>query len=145
MIERIFNLIKSLYSFVIGVTSSLLFYKNFRIYFCNHLNVGIKYLHNQNVVFPHPVGIVIGGKVVIGKNCIIYQNVTIGTKDTINYKKADYPKIGDNVTVFANSIIFGGISIGENSIIGCGSVVFTDVPSNSIVVGNPAKIINNKL
>ncbi|WP_367757266.1 serine O-acetyltransferase [Flavobacterium sp. WC2430] len=145
MFERILNLIKSFSSFVIGVLYSLLLYKKFRIYFCNHLTVGIKYLHSQKVIFPHPVGIVIGKKVVLGKNCIIYQNVTIGTKDTENYKDAAYPIIGDNVTIFANSVIFGGITIGSNSVIGCGSVVFVDVPPNSIVVGNPAKIIDNKI
>ncbi|WP_460954215.1 serine O-acetyltransferase [Spirosoma litoris] len=72
---------------------------------------------------------------------MIYQNVTIGTKETFDYINAPYPKIGDNVVIYANSVIFGDIAIGSNSIIGAGSVVFINVLPNSIVVGNPARII----
>lgn len=145
MFRRFLNLLNSIGSFFYGIFCSLIFYKNFRIYFCNHLTVGIKYLYKKKTVFPHPVGIVIGKKVSLGLNCVIYQNVTIGTKDTKNYKDADYPVIGDNVTIFANSIIFGGIRIGNNVVIGCGSVVCKDVPSGSIVYGNPAVIKSNNL
>lgn len=51
------------------------------------------------------------------------------------------PIIGDNVTIFANSVVIGGITIGDNSQIGAGSVVIRDVPDNCIVAGNPARII----
>jgi len=51
------------------------------------------------------------------------------------------PKVGNNVTVGPNSVIIGPIVIGNNVIIGAGSVVVKDVPSNSIVAGNPARLI----
>lgn len=70
----------------------------------------------------------------IGKNCTIYQNVTVGKTD-------DVPKIGDNVIICTGAIVVGGINIGNNSIIGAGAVVAKDVPNNCIVVGNPSKII----
>jgi serine acetyltransferase len=76
----------------------------------------------------------------MGYDCIIYQNVTIGTKDTTNYLFANYPVIGDNVTIYPNAVIIGNISIGDNSIIGAGSIVNSDIPPNSIAYGNPAKI-----
>lgn len=129
--------------FLEGIFQSIFLYKNFRIYFCNHLTVGIKYLHKQNTIFPHPIGIVIGSKVKLGRNCIIYQNVTIGTKDTKNYQNSEYPIIGNNVTIYANTVIFGGVTIGDDCVIGCGSVVFKDIPSGSIVFGNPARIKKN--
>ena len=43
--------------------------------------------------------------------------------------------------LYANSVIIGGIKIGDNAIIGAGSVVISDIPANAIVVGNPARII----
>ncbi|WP_155243034.1 serine O-acetyltransferase [Clostridium butyricum] len=70
----------------------------------------------------------------IGKNCTIYQQVTIG-------KTNDIPTIGDNVTICPGAIVIGGICIGNNSIIGAGSVITKDIPQNSVVVGNPAFII----
>ena len=95
----------------------------------------IEYLKKQGTKFPHPVGIVIAKGVIVGKNCTIFQNVTIGCK---KYKT---PVIGDNVCIYPNSIIFGDITIGDNAIIGAGAVVLKDVPANAVVAGNPAKVI----
>ena len=49
--------------------------------------------------------------------------------------------IGDNVTLGVNVTIIGGITIGNNVIIGAGSVVVKDIPDNSVAVGNPARVI----
>lgn len=86
----------------------------------------------ENIHFPHPTGIVIGDGVIIGKNCTIYQNVTIGRK---NIDKAEYPIIGDNVIIYSSSSILGNIHIGNKAIVGCNSVVLNNVNENSIVVG----------
>ncbi len=95
----------------------------------------------ENINFPHPIGIVIGGikesQTVIGKNCTIYQNVTIGQNNN------KYPIIGDNVTIYAGAIIFGNIKIGNNVVIGANSVVNCSIPDNCVVAGVPAKIINH--
>lgn len=91
----------------------------------------------------HFSNIVIVGECVIGKNFTIMQGVTIGR----GFSKKNYgcPVIGDNVIVFAGAKVFGNITIGNNVIIGANSVVFTDVPSNSVVAGNPAKIISSNV
>jgi serine acetyltransferase len=52
-----------------------------------------------------------------------------------------FPVIGDNVYIASNSTVIGNIHIGNNVIIGAGSVVTKDIPDNSIVAGNPARII----
>lgn len=95
----------------------------------------LRELRELNTAFPHPVGIVISKETVIGRNCAIFQNVTIGTWNNKS------PTIGNNVKIYANSVIIGGIKIGDNAIIGAGSVVLNDVPANAVVAGNPAKII----
>lgn len=71
----------------------------------------------------------------IGENFFCLQNVTVGLgKDGI-------PKIGNNVKIYANAVVFGGITIGDNVNIGAGCVVNKSVPSNCSVVGNPAVIV----
>lgn len=100
-------------------------------------------LEEKNTKFPHPIGIVIHPEAKIGRNCVIFQNVTIG--DSFSNKRASrYPTIGDNVTIYANSVLIGGIIVGNNSTIAAGSVVINDVPENTIVAGNPAKVIRHK-
>ena len=83
----------------------------------------------------------INAGVVIGKDCNINQNVTIGQENRGKRKGA--PTIGDNVWFGANSVVVGKITIGSNVLIAPGAFVNFDVPNNSIVVGNPGKIISN--
>jgi maltose O-acetyltransferase len=52
-------------------------------------------------------------------------------------------KVEDNVWIGANATILPGVTIGKNSIVGAGAVVTKDVPENTIVGGNPAKVIRN--
>ena len=84
--------------------------------------------------FTHPYSTIINAHS-IGKNFSCIHLTTIGKAD------GKRPIIGNNVTCGANVSIIGDITIGDNVIIGAGSVVVKSVPSNCIVAGVPAKII----
>ena len=86
----------------------------------------------------------------IGNNCMIASNVLISTENHGMNPEQNYLDqplvskeiiIGDNVWLGERVIILPGVQIGNNAIIGAGSVVTKSIPSNCIAVGNPAKII----
>lgn len=91
----------------------------------------------SNFVLYHGQGLVVHPNVRIGDNVVLRQNTTIG----VSHDGGGCPNIGDNVAVGANCVIIGNIKIGENSKIGAGSIVVKSVPPNSVVVGNPARVI----
>ena len=92
----------------------------------------------KNCRFAHnALGVVIHPEAVIGDNCKIGQNVTIGGRSGLTV----LPVIEDNVEIGANALILGPVTIGKGSIIGAGTIVLKDVPPYSVVVGNPGKVI----
>ena len=87
------------------------------------------------------MGIVIGSTTVIGDNCLIYHNVTLGSVLPTKTDEKRHPTIGNNVVIGSGAKILGNIKIGNNVKIGANSVVLNDIPNNSTVVGVKAKII----
>jgi maltose O-acetyltransferase len=82
----------------------------------------------------------------IGKNVTMAPRVHIlahdaSTKRELGYARLGYTQISDGVFIGANTIVLPNVKIGENSIVGAGSVVTKDVPANMVVVGNPARVI----
>lgn len=101
-------------------------------------DISYKIQIGKGTIFPHDaLGVVIHQDAKIGNNCIICQNVTIGGRSDYN----ELPVIKDNVIIGANVVILGPVIIGENSKIGAGAIVVDNVPSNSTVTGNKAKVI----
>lgn len=90
----------------------------------------------------HFGGIVVNGRVSIGRNCNLSHGVTIGLSNRGSRK--GWPTIGDNVYIGPGAKIFGAVRIGNNVAIGANSVVTRDVPDNTVVVGIPAQVISHE-
>ncbi len=84
----------------------------------------------------HVFGTTLGENVILGSNNTMVHGVTIAGS------KGEYPKIGNNVYFGAGCCVLGGISIGNNVVVGANAVVTKDVPDNAVVVGIPAKVIS---
>ncbi|QQS59176.1 serine acetyltransferase [Candidatus Peregrinibacteria bacterium] len=87
----------------------------------------------------HGMGVVIGETAEIGNNVLMYHEVTLGGTTLSPGKR--HPTVEDEVLIGAGAKIFGPVIIGKRSQIGGGSVVVSDVPAHSVVVGNPGHII----
>lgn len=87
----------------------------------------------------HGMGVVIGETSEIGDNVTIYHGVTLGGTSFTRGKR--HPTIESNVTIGAGAKVLGPLTVGANSKVGANSVVITDVPPNSTVVGVPGKTV----
>ncbi len=96
-------------------------------------------LLGRRLFIDHATGVVIGETAIVGSDVTIYQGVTLGGTGKGHGKR--HPTVCDGVFIGNNANILGNITVGENSRVGAGSVVLTDVPPNSTVVGVPAHIV----
>lgn len=110
-------------------------------YVRNHYGIDLPTMTvlGRRVAFAHQTGIVIHPKAVIGDDCHIRQNVTIGA---LNGERADEaPTLGRGVEVGCGAAILGSISIGDGARIGPNAVVMTDVPPGATVFVNPPRMV----
>jgi serine O-acetyltransferase len=91
----------------------------------------------RRLLIEHFGGIIISGDTVIGDDVVIRQGVTIGLSHT---GQRGAPVIGNRVDIGAGAKILGGISIGDDAVIGANAVVIRDVPAGALAVGVPARI-----
>lgn len=91
----------------------------------------------NNVVFPHPIGIVIGDGVKIQENVIIYQNVTLGKKEKKGI--SGYPTVEKGTIIYPCSCIIGDIVLKENTVVGAGSVITKTTEAGCTYCGVSAK------
>ncbi|RED55561.1 serine O-acetyltransferase EpsC [Cohnella lupini] len=99
----------------------------------------------KGLIIRHSNGIVVGGLSVIGENCTLLQQVTLGERDGDGSDhNHSNPIVGNGVTISAGAKLIGGIVVGDNAIIGANAVVLQDVPPNTVAVGIPARIIAKK-
>jgi serine O-acetyltransferase len=93
----------------------------------------------EGLFIDHGMGLVIGETAVIGDDCQLMQDVTLGGTSTRREKR--HPTLASHVTVGAGAKLIGAITVGDYARIGAGSVVVTNVPPYSTVVGVPGKVV----
>jgi serine O-acetyltransferase len=92
--------------------------------------------------FPHGIqGVFISGGVSIGRNCVIFQQVTIGSNSLIDSSGLGAPVIGDDCYIGAGAKIIGKVTLGRNVRVGANAVVVRDVPDNSVVTAGEQRVV----
>lgn len=89
------------------------------------------------LLLPHPNGVVVHPASDIGPNCLLFQQVTLGSR------AGRAPRLGGNVVVGAGAKLLGDIRIGDHARIGANAVVLEDVPAGATSVGIPARVVSH--
>jgi len=92
---------------------------------------------------PHPSNVIIGEEAIVGSGVTLYQGVTLGRRPS-SAGEREYPTIGDGVTIYANSSVLGGVTVGGGSIVGAHSLVMKSFPENSKLAGVPARLLGSQ-
>ena len=104
----------------------------------NHVDIPSNVKIGYGLYIGHPYCITINPQATIGNNCNIHKGVTVGQENRGQRKGA--PTIGNDVWIGVNSTVVGKITIGDDVLIAPNSYINCDVPSHSIVFGNPCII-----
>lgn len=107
---------------------------------CSYIGSGA--IFKSRPIFPHGIsGIFISSQSIIGRGCVIFHQVTIGSNTAPGSLNRGSPIIGDNCYIGAGAKIIGGIKVGDNVRIGANCTVVKDIPNNCVVVSQPSRII----
>jgi len=117
-------------------------------FYCDYgynINLGENFYSNVNCVILDGAPVTFGDNVFIAPNCGFY---TAGHPLDVQQRNQglEYAKpihVGNNVWIGAHVSVLPGVTIGDNCVIGAGSVVTKDIPANSLAVGNPCRVIRS--
>lgn len=97
--------------------------------------IGVDAIIEEKPVFPHgPLGIFISNSAHIGKKCVIFQQVTIGSNTLKDSKNQGSPYLEDGIYIGCGAKIIGNVHVGRNARVGANCVIVKDVPPNSVTV-----------
>ena len=105
------------------------------------LEIGLDCEIGPGLYFPHTSGTVLGARR-IGKDAVIYQNVTVGAKTPdLAFRPGLRPALGDGVLLGAGAKVLGGIRLGDGVVVAANAVVLEDVPDGCLVGGVPGRVL----
>lgn len=115
----------------------------FRCDYGRQISLGKRFFANFNFTVLDEARVTIGDDCFIGPNVSIYTacHSTDPTERNTRQEWAEPVTIGNNVWIGGSVTILPGVTIGDNVTVGAGSVVVSDIPSNSVAVGNPCKVV----
>ena len=96
----------------------------------------------KRLFIDHGMGVVIGETAVIGDDCLIYHQVTLGGMGAKNKKR--HPTLGNNVMVGTGAKVLGNIHIGDNVKIGANCIIIKDVEAGNTIIGVPGEVLSKK-
>lgn len=110
-----------------------------------NIEAGENFYANHNLVILDCAKVIFGDNVFIGPNCSFYTaSHPINAEQRNKGLETAHPiQVGDNVWFGGNVVVLPGVSIGNNAVIGAGSVVTKNIPENVVAVGNPCKPVKN--
>jgi len=108
----------------------------YSLQFCSGSSISHEAHFASPPLLVHDHGIFVGGGAVIGRDCVIFPNVVIGSDLLADSSGFGVPRIGDNCYLGAGACIVGSVRIGDRCRVGANSTVWKDVPDDSVCVGN---------
>ena len=109
-----------------------------RVMNIHHADIDPRAQIGPGLLLMHHTGVFIG-PAVIGDNCVLHHNVTIGQR--VASGNQGVPRLGNDVWIGPGATITGDVTIGDGATISAGSVVSRDVPARALVAGNPGRVI----
>lgn len=108
-----------------------------------NIEIGENFCSNHNLIILDPAKVIFGNNVLVGPNCGFYTAIhPINPENrSKGLEQAKPIKVGNNVWIGGGVSVLAGVTIGDNSIIGAGSVVNDNIPPNTLAVGNPCKVV----
>lgn len=130
-------------TFVAKLDEGAMINSPFYIEFANHLEMGVNSFINYDCIMLNNAMVKLGDNVLVGPKVSFYTSMhPIDAKQREQWLVYAKPiTVEDNVWIGGSATILGGVTIGKNAIVGAGAVVTKDVEPNTIVVGNPARVL----
>ena len=130
-------------TFVAKLDEGAMINSPFYMEFANHLEMGVNSFINYDCIMFNNAMVKLGDNVLVGPKVSFYTAIhPIDAKQREQWLVYAKPiTVEDNVWIGGSATILGGVTIGKNAIVGAGAVVTKDVEPNTIVVGNPARVL----